>query len=168
MSMSVTKKNLEARLRGAKRIAVLGIGSEFLMDDGAGLAVAEELKDRISAKGLSKKAKVFFGGTAPENLTGQIRKFRPTHLIAVDCADFGKAAGSIGVFDPAMDEGISFSTHRLPLSVLAAYLEKTLSCNTVLVAIQAKTVKFSPRLSSKVKASVGSAASMILRSLENA
>lgn len=150
--MLMWKKRLKESLKGSGRIAVLGIGSEFLKDDKVGLVVAELVKEKLK-KRRSRRTRVFLGGTAPENLTGQIRKFKPTHVIALDCADFGKKPGSIGIFEPKQDEGISFSTHRLPLAVLADYLEKTASCQMIFVAIQAKCVKFSPDLSACVRRS---------------
>lgn len=148
--MLTIKKKLKEKLKNARRIAVLGIGSEFLKDDRAGLVVAGLLEKKIPRNAL-KRARIFLGGTAPENLTGQIRRFKPTHLVIIDCADFGGEPGAVGVFEPRQDEGISFSTHRLPLGVLASYLEKTVPCRTVFVAIQAKRVAFSPKLSACVR-----------------
>ncbi len=89
------KTILKNKLKGAKKIAVLGVGSSLKSDDAAGLLVAEELK-----KIKNPKLKVFFGSTAPENLTGEIIKYKPTHIIIVDSVDMDQKPGSILLIDP--------------------------------------------------------------------
>lgn len=86
---------------------------------------------------------VFFGGTAPENLTGPIKAFRPTHLIVIDAAEMERPPGCVQVIDPSRvaDTG-SFCTHSLPLSVLTGYLREALGCQAVIIAIQPASCEF--------------------------
>ena len=114
------KKELKKRLKGAKRIAVLGVGSELRADDAAGMLVAKNL--------ANKNVEVFLAGAAPENFTGAIKKIKPTHVIIIDCADMKKKPGSVLLIDPARVSGVSFSTHTLPLNILAGYLIKDINC----------------------------------------
>ena len=65
-------KNLKPELKGASKIVVLGVGSELRGDDIAGILAAENLKGKTS-----DKLQVLIGGTAPENLTGEIKKLKP-------------------------------------------------------------------------------------------
>ena len=79
------EKFLKNRLKEASRVAILAIGSEFRGDDAAGLLVAENLKKLLKVS--SRKFKVFIGATAPENLTGDIKRFNPSHILLVDSID---------------------------------------------------------------------------------
>lgn len=93
--MTNLKATLKKRLNKAKRIALLGVGSKLRCDDAAGILVAEQLeKERRKVK-FQQSLKVFIGATAPENLTGEIKRFKPTHLIIIDSADLGKPAGAV-------------------------------------------------------------------------
>ena len=93
------KTILRDRLKNAQRVAVLGIGSELRADDAAGLLIAKELKTYLKENKKRNQLKVFLGETAPENLTGQIKKFKPTHLIVIDAVDFNLEAGALRVVD---------------------------------------------------------------------
>jgi hydrogenase maturation protease len=97
--MESLKTAVRRNLKGAERVAVLAIGSSLRGDDAAGLQVADQLR-RVRTKARSKAVhsalRIFMGETAPENLTGEIKKFRPTHLVILDAADAGgKRPGSI-------------------------------------------------------------------------
>lgn len=150
--MPTLKVALKKQLNSAEKIALLGVGSEFRCDDACGMLVAEKLKE--SCRSQHKKFRVFFGATAPENLTGEIKKFKPSHVIIVDAADTGKKAGSITLIKPRQATGISFSTHQLPLSIMVEYLMQSVSCEVVIIGIQPKTTKFGSGISREVKKSV--------------
>ena len=78
--MESLKDELAVRLKGAVRVAVLGVGSELRGDDIAGILVINALQ---KSKKINKniKLKTFEGSTAPENITGELRAFKPTHLV---------------------------------------------------------------------------------------
>ncbi len=151
--MKNLKTALNNKLKGAKKIAILGIGSELRADDAAGILVAEALIK--SCRDITKpKLKVFIGATAPENLTGEIKRFRPTHVLIVDSADMGKPAGTVDLLDLNKERQVTFCTHRLPNKILADYLAKDINCKVVVVGIQPKTLEFGQAPSSKVAKSV--------------
>ena len=155
MDTSKLEKALKSRLRGPQnRIAILGIGSELRGDDVAGMAVAGELEKYRSRTGKRTGLKVFFGSTAPENLTGEIRSFKPTHLIIVDSADLKKKPGSAVLIEPEDAQGVSFCTHRLPDKILADYLIATVKCEVMIIGIQPKTLKFGSLPSKEVLGAV--------------
>jgi hydrogenase 3 maturation protease len=143
------EKSLKNRLKKAKRIAVLGVGSELRGDDVAGILVAQEFNKP------SKRFRSFIGSTAPENFTGEIKKFNPTHLVIVDSADMAKSkAGTIKLIDSKDISNFSFCTHRLPLNIMADYLIKCIDCEIIIVGIQPKTLDFGLPCSREIKKSV--------------
>jgi hydrogenase 3 maturation protease len=94
---------------------------------------------------------IFMGQTAPENLTGEIRRFAPTHVVILDAADFGGAPGEAAVIEPADIRGNpSLSTHNLPLNVLTDYLSAQLACQVLIVGIQPAFSDFGQPLSAAV------------------
>ena len=138
------------------------MGSDLRGDDVAGLRVAEALEKRLSRRGgVSCFAKgapailVFQGGTAPENFTGEIRRFEPSHLVLVDAADMGKAPGTVELLSPQETRGISFSTHQLPLQLMIKFLGETLQFETFFVGLQPKNLAFGAPVSDEVQASIG-------------
>ena len=149
-------------LDGAKRIAILGVGSELRGDDAAGLLVVEKLAKKISGK---RTVRFFFGGTAPENLSGQIKQYKPTHILIVDAADLGKKPGQIQLFQPQEVKGVSFCTHQLPLSIFADYMAQSLGCRVNIVGIQPKQLSFMHKPSKEVTASVLETVSAIFKAL---
>lgn len=143
---------LKHSLAKAARIAVLGIGSEFRGDDAAGVIAADRLAARRAA--FPKiPLRVYNGATAPENLTGEIRRFKPTHLVIVDTVDAGQKAGTIIVMDPAAVSGATFSTHTMPARILADYLGGATGCKTVVIGIQGRSLSFGSRMAKSVRES---------------
>ncbi|MBU0502864.1 MAG: hydrogenase maturation peptidase HycI [Candidatus Omnitrophota bacterium] len=148
------KKKLKEKLKDAGKIALLGIGSELRSDDAAGILVAKELEEiqgRIKGK---PEFKVFIGGTAPENVTGEIKRFKPTHLIIIDSAEAGEEPGSVMLIDPGEIGGVSFSTHALPSKIMVDYLQDSLKCVIIMLGIQPKTIKFGETVSPAIVGAV--------------
>lgn len=123
---------LENNIKSGQKYAVLGIGSELRSDDGAGMYFIELLSDRVKHDNVLLIA----GSTAPENFTGVIKNFAPDKLIIVDAAHMGLLPGEVKVV-PACDiDGVSFSTHMLPLPVMLKYLEAESGCDVLFIGIQ--------------------------------
>jgi hydrogenase 3 maturation protease len=140
------KDALSLELCGAKRIALLAIGSELRGDDAAGMLVARHL----IKSGKCACLKIFLGETAPENLTGEIRKYKPTHVLIVDAASLGKHAGYVELIDPDKTGGLSFSTHRLPAKIITDYLKKSLGCKSFIIGIQPESIDFGSKPTKQV------------------
>ncbi len=165
--MPSIKALLNDRLKNAERIAVLGIGSGLRADDAAGLIIAKKLKAYIKGKKKKGLLKVFLGETAPENLTGQIKKFKPTHLIVIDAVDFNLETGALRVVNICTEERVSFSTHRVPIGILRDYLHKSICCETILIGMQPGSTEFCGSLSQKVKDSTQTACKQIMEVLKS-
>ncbi len=148
------KALLRESLDGAKRVAVLGAGSELRGDDRAGLLVAQRLRNRCKRHGACPQIELFYGATAPENLTGEIKNYRPSHLILVDAADVGKKPGAIQVISSEAIVDSSFSTHRMPLKILGDYLRESIGCKLMVIGIQPKTLEYDSPVSPEVRSSV--------------
>jgi len=159
--MEQLKKLLKKRIEGTKRTVVFGVGSELRSDDAAGLLVALDISGRLKKSGGKRNVKVVFGSTAPENLTGEIRKFLPTHIIIVDSADIKKKAGTVALINPDEVGGISFSTHMLPIKMIVDYLLESIKCGITIIGIQPKNLEFNGCLSTEVKKSVAQVSSAV-------
>lgn len=87
--------------------------------------------------------KIFFGETAPENLSGEIKRFNPTHLIVLDAADSGAKIGSISLIDLGKAAfRTTFCTHNLPLTVMLRYLSGYIKCEMLMIGIQTGSLEF--------------------------
>ena len=105
---------------------------------------------------------VFLGETAPENLTGQIKGFQPTHLIFLDTFDTGAEPGHVCVLRPdEMAAGATASTHNASLTLLMDYLRHFLDCQILVIGIQPETLEFGRAPSKPVLKAAKSVADMI-------
>ena len=136
--MKRLQASLTKKLESAARVAVLAVGSDLRGDDAAGLLAAEALRALIAKAPPRIPVDLFIGGATPENITGQIRRFAPSHLVILDAADFGGKPGDLSIIDPAAaTSNMSGSTHGLPLAMLAQFLSSTIGCEVLLAGIQA-------------------------------
>lgn len=133
--------------RTNSRIAIVGVGNEMRGDDAAGILVARSLNLRVASL---ENLQIIEGGHAPENATGDLRKFSPDLVLLIDAADMGKEAGSIALIPMEQIDGVSASTHSLPLSMLARYLNLELNCEIALLGIQPKSVEMGEPVSDDV------------------
>ena len=146
---------LKRKLDGARKVAILGVGSDIRGDDAAGIIVAQLIKKITAKKKSKKKVKVFLGQTAPENLTGEIKKFNPSHLLIIDSADLGGRPGKVAAIDPENIGGISFCTHSLPIKVMTDYLQQ--SCpglQVIIIGIQPESLAVGSDISRDVARAV--------------
>jgi hydrogenase 3 maturation protease len=150
-------EQLATWLAGAARVVVLGVGSDLKGDDIAGLLVTRQL-----AAANHPKLHVLIGGTAPENLTGEIKKLKPSHLLIVDAADLKAAPGTVQLLTPDRIGGYSFSTHALPLKVLVDFINQDHPCTTLIIAIQPQALGFGQKCSRAVEQAAEEVAQAIL------
>lgn len=147
------KARLARELGRPERLAVLGVGNVSRGDDAAGVLCAEAL-GRLAVPSDNPRLKIFIAHEAPENFTGAVRDFGPSHVLVIDAAAGGYAPGTVFALDPAaiLDEDIS--THRTPLSTLAAYLERTTGCRVVVLGIEPGAFEAREALTPGVQAAV--------------
>lgn len=130
------------------RVAVLGIGNILLGDDGAGVVVAESLRDEMDARGID----VIDGGTLSHSLLPIIEDCEA--LVAIDAGELHAPPGTVKVFDgAAMDEYLlkrrSGTVHEVGLADLLdmARLRDALPGQRALVAIQPGCIGWGSELS---------------------
>lgn len=136
-------ETLKTRFEGCGRIALLGIGSELRGDDAAGVLVVRELRKLVSSAPVCTIGVAGFeGGNAPENVTGGIKTYQPSHILIVDAAEIGENVGFCREIALGEISDTLFSTHTLPLKVLVDYLEQTTGAGTTVLGIQPGCLDF--------------------------
>jgi len=147
---------------GSLRLALMGIGHELCGDDAAGLELAARLR---AAAGPRDGLLILEAGPAPENFTGPLRRFRPDLVLLVDAAQMDAAPGTLAWVDPCAVQGISASTHTLPLDLLSIYLRSELGCQVALLGIQPGQTFENAPLSAPVRAAVETLLAALLEQL---
>lgn len=147
---------IKSSLKNATHIVFLGMGSDLRRDDAAGIQVAELLQQvfRQRRAGLVPEILVLAGGTAPENMTGAIRQFQPSHIVIVDAAQFGARAGVVRLLDPENLGEMVSSTHRLPIKLMLDYLAIEARFQLVVIGIQPGSLHYGESMSAPVAKAV--------------
>jgi hydrogenase 3 maturation protease len=153
--------NLRERLCNAIRgnVVVMGIGNPCRGDDAAGSCVAQQI---CSAPGVC----VIDAQDVPENYLCQAADQRPDTILLIDCVDMKSAAGSVALFDTDQTAAYWPSTHRVPVSLLVGYLERTTHARIFLIAIQPHDTGFLQSMSAEVLSSVEGIADLLNDVLE--
>lgn len=140
-------------LRGAERLAVVGAGSTLRADDAAGMEVVTRLMAEYPP---DEHPRLLFcpGETAPENFSGKIRAFQPTHLLVLDAANMGLTPGEIVDIPPETVGGPAFLSHMLPLKVLINYLAGDTGAKAALLGIQYRSLEFDGPMTPEIAAAV--------------
>ena len=140
--MSLVKDLKDFFGEGDIKVTILGIGSEIRSDDAVGLKVVEHLSEM-----KLDNVQLINAGTVPESFTGQIREYAPTHVLMVDAAHIEEEPGESRIIPTQLICDVCLSTHKLPLTVLTNYLDKTLGAKVGLVGIQPLSILFGEELS---------------------
>ena len=138
-------------LKDTNKIAILGAGSVLKGDDAAAMVLIEQLSETLKD---IPEVLLIAGSTAPENFTGLIKSFQPDRLFIVDAAHLEEEPGSIGIIEPELIKGLSFSTHMLPFSIMVNYLLQETGCKISVIGIQPLTTEIGLELSEPVKKAV--------------
>ncbi len=142
---------LREKLRSAKNVVVLGVGSTLRADDGAGMRIVQRLAPRFEGD----PHLLFCGGeTAPENFTGKIKAFGPSLMIVVDACDVGAAPGQMAAIPHETVGGPGFCSHMLPIKVMIDYLIHETGTQAVLLGLQYKTLAFDGPMSTEMEEAV--------------
>ena len=129
----------------------MGIGAELRGDDAAGLRVVALIEESFSKRPPRIPCRTFVGGTAPENVTGAVRALHPSHILFVDAADLGRTPGEFDMIDPEAIGGASFSTHTLPIKVIAQYLVAATGAEVMLVGVQPRSLAYATEMDPAVE-----------------
>lgn len=144
------------------RLVIIGIGNLLKSDDGLGVVIVKELQGKTTDNIL-----LIDCGTVPETFAGPIRKFNPSHVLMIDAAKIGSKPGTIRFVFPEEIQGLTISTHTLPLNVFADYLKQETNTQIALLAVQPKNLEFGESLSSEVSQVVKSLSDIIIGVIQN-
>ncbi len=103
-----------------------------------------------TSRGTSTRSSFVDAGYAPENTTAEVRRFAPEIVILIDAAEMGEAPGAIRWVGIHEIDGMSASTHTMPLSMLAKYLLLELDCEVGVLGIQPEFNEIGDSISEKV------------------
>ena len=157
MSPSLWQMSLQqwtVRQNRPPRVAVLGIGNSLRSDDAAGVLVARRLAQSRLTRDFDSIL-VIDAGQAPENTTAELRRFTPELVLLIDAAEMGELPGMTRKIEIHEIDGLSASTHSLPLSMLAKYLILELGCEVKILGIQSKSIEIGDSVSEDVLLAVG-------------
>ena len=139
-------------------VVILGIGNTLKLDDGAGVEVVRKLEilnTKYETNSKFQILKYLDGGSAPENLTGEIKKSKPDTLVIVDAVDFKGQPGEVRVIPEERVSDAGFTTHNMSMRTYINFLREDLpQLKVVIVGIQPKTVAFGEGLSPEVEKGV--------------
>ena len=148
-AVEALRQRIGEALSQGRRVAVIGIGSALHGDDAAGVLAAQ-----AAAQARIKNLRGIVGGTAPENVTGEIAGFAPHIAVFVDAAEMGLKPGQTRLLKPEEIGGISFSTHTLPLRIMIEYLSRRIRCEFLVLGVQPERLEFGAGLSTGVKRTI--------------
>lgn len=138
-------------LTGARRVFVLGIGMDWKSDDRLGAALARAISRALPP---DPRLRVVDGGEAPENFTGTVRAFAPSHVLLLDAIDHGLKPGIVFLAEESAITVGDMTSHHLPLKLLMRFLERSLPCRVILIGVQPKTLLPGKRLSRPLRRTI--------------
>ena len=156
------KARLARELGRPAKLVVLGVGNACRGDDAAGLRAAEELLRR-SGPAARPNLDVFVAHDVPENFTAEVRRSGASVALVIDAAAAGHRPGTVFLVDPAAVPAEDVSTHRVPFSTLASYLERTAGCRVVILGIEPMAFAEGAGLTRPVRAAVDRVAGWLAR-----
>ncbi len=122
-------------LRGATKIAVLGVGSRIRGDDAVGSVIVDRLKGRVPSY-----VELFDCETVPESFTGPLRRMAPSHVLIIDAAEMGLDPGETRVVNSESILESASSTHALSLSILSEYITSGIGAKVLFLGVQPKNI----------------------------
>ena len=128
--MSDLEPALAERLKGitADRIVFVGVGNRFRGDDAIGPMVIDLLAGKVSH--------AIDAGSAPENVTGVIKRLKPKAIVFIDALIFKDASpGSAFIVESNEISQKGFS-HTLSLDFVMDYLREETGSDVFLIGVQ--------------------------------
>lgn len=121
------------------------LGNPLRGDDGVGVRCGERLLENPSPH-----LEIVLCETVPENFTALLRRNPPECLVVIDACVMGTAPGTIRLLDPDCLDGLTETTHGLPLGQILreAFPRERIA----VIGIEPKETGFSLQLSPEVEA----------------
>jgi len=130
---------------GNSRTTVWCLGNPLRGDDGVGVRCGELLLETPCPH-----LEIVLCETVPENFSAPLRRNPPDFLVIIDACAMGTAPGTIRLLDPDCLDGLTETTHGLPLGQI---LREALPRERIaVIGIEPKETGFSLDLSPEVEA----------------
>ena len=140
-----------------KKVVLMGVGNPIRGDDGVGVKIIEMLEQKKLNNVLLLNTE-----TVPETFTGDVTDYQPTHVLILDAANFHGKPGEAQLITIDKIGGTAVSTHSLPLTIFASYIQKTLNTKITLLGIQPKIVDFGAEISPEIKSTADEIVEMLI------
>ena len=165
--VSSTTVKWRARLREllsstsrTSKLALVGLGHPLRGDDYVGSFIVKTLMSECRRDGVS----FFDAEDGVERVVSQISKLNPKQVVFVDACDMNARAGDIALIPLAETNYPFFTTHGIPLKLLASrFLPES---ENWLLAIQPDIMEVNGHLSERVNRSAVDISSFISATLE--
>ncbi|MFW9823986.1 MAG: hydrogenase maturation protease [Candidatus Thorarchaeota archaeon] len=131
-------KELKSKLKGAKRVAFMGVGEEKLSDDGVGPYIISELLSYSDNNFLFINA-----GVTPMSRIDEIIEFQATNLVLLDTCNLKKPPGTVALIErEQIKEFVPISTHTIPLHIVVdLLLDKLPGLNVFMIGFVPKSLE---------------------------
>jgi len=133
-------------VQGYEKLAIMGIGNPLRRDDGVGVEIVEQLTGKVP-----ERVKLFSCEMVPENFLSDIKVFQPTHVLIIDTAELKAEPGEARLIPPQKIGGTTFSSHTIPLSLLAGMIDETVKAKIIFLGIQPFSTGFGEELSPELQ-----------------
>jgi hydrogenase 3 maturation protease len=127
-------------LQRDRKILFVGIGNVLKSDDGVGVYISNNIKNRKNILSLTVEVSI-------ENYIGKINSLNPDILVLIDCVDLGYAPGIYELLDINQIQDITFNTHNISLQKLSDFFKMPV----YILGIQPEKIEFGQNISYLVK-----------------
>ncbi|OPY29352.1 MAG: hydrogenase 3 maturation protease [Methanocella sp. PtaU1.Bin125] len=130
---------LEAKLKARvgdlspEKVVFVGVGNRSRGDDAVGPAVIDMLADRVP--------QAIDAGPAPENVTGLIKRLKPSAVVFIDALLFRDLPpGTPAIVETGDIRHLGESTHTLSLDVVMEYLKAETGADVFMIGVQPERI----------------------------
>jgi putative hydrolase of the HAD superfamily len=131
---------LKRKISVYKNPLILGLGNLLRSDDGVGVKIIQDIKDKIYLKTLNAESSI-------ENYLEKIKKMNIDFLLIIDAGNFFKE-NKFYVFSPQeIESNTLYFTHNTSLKLTIQYLQKEKTFDILILGIKAKNCSLGEKLS---------------------
>lgn len=123
----------------ATRLLFIGVGNVLKRDDGVGVVISRQIKERPEVLSLTVEVSI-------ENYIGKINSMEPEEIVIIDCMELGSPPGSYRLLALQDVEDITFNTHNISLGRLGDFFQFP----SYVLGIQPESLEFGDSLSQSV------------------
>lgn len=145
----IIRDHLRSWLGNYQRLVILGVGNPLRGDDSLGLEILKRLRGKVP-----RNVRLIYGGMAPENFIGKIKRLKPSHVLIVDAALFGGKPGEAKLILPEQITDETISTHTISLNLLASLILRETNAKVILLGIEPKNLGLGEEMSQEIKEAV--------------